>query len=393
MNSVFFMHKKIIALKVLALALCLFSWTGFAQEKDSLSVSNLNSNPLFLQDAVRKIYAENKNAIVKVFAAKEAKDASSYLLVGSGFFVGKEGHIITNATVTYGASKLWIEHEGIPYSAELVGLDPITNLSVIKAKGDFKSKDIPIVNIAGKNIEVVTAQMLVTISSEMGQSPSPAFGLVTGHNIRFGEKILPTVYIRTNIPLFGGSCGGAVFSIDGNFVGMTVANIPELGGSFVLPAKAAKRVFDDIILCGEPVYGWFGLRTQELSDSVNGTRVVVDMVLEKGPAKKAGFEIDDIVREVNLSKIKNDIDLRNATFFIRPGEKAHFKVERKGEIINLELLVERMLSDVVNSQMGALELSQSSMQVPMKNSNVNIFKNSENVERNSDQDGSVDNFK
>ena len=377
----FYTYKKFVAIKVLCFALYLFSWTVFAQEKDSASATLANSNPLLLQDSVKKIYSENKNAIVKVFASKEGKDSTSYLLVGSGFFVSKEGHIMTNATVTYAARNLWVEHDGVPYSADLVGLDPITNLSVVKAKGDFKSKDLPIVNISGNNNEVETAQMLVSISSEMGQTPSAAFGLVTGHNIRFGEKILPTVYIRTNIPVFGGSSGGAVFSIDGVFIGMTVANLPELGGSFVLPAKAAKRVFDDIILCGEPVYGWFGLRTQELSDNVNGTRVVVDMVMEKGPAKKAGFEVNDIVREVNSSKIRNDVDLRKATFFIRPGEIANFKVERKGEIVNLEILVERMISDVIKSQMGALEQSQNEMKLPVESANMNVFKEDENPEQ------------
>lgn len=70
---------------------------------------------------------------------------------------------------------------------------------------------------------------------------------------------------------------------------MIVASLPEIGGSFILPARAAAKIRDDIMICGEPIYSWFGLLAKDVPDPANGTKVVVEFVAENAPAKKGGI--------------------------------------------------------------------------------------------------------
>lgn len=321
--------------------------------------------PALLQRQLHSLFAENKKSVVKVYAQKQiiSKDAAGHearakiLDVGSGFIASKTGAIMTSAFVTRGAQKLWVEYDGKLLDAESVGFDPLTTVSIIKISGNFKSADLPVV-VIDKNAEPVEpATLLVAISHEMGLPAAPRMGLAAGQNIEFGGRFLPTVYVRTNIPAPRGSTGGAVFSLDGKFAGMIVASIPEVGGSFILPARAAAKIRDDIMICGEPIYSWFGMLAKDVPDPAEGSKVVVDFVAENAPAKKAGFRAGDEIVEINSAKVSNNTQLRQHTFFIRPKETAVFKVRRGSETVKLELITERMSGDVVKAAQSAPTLA------------------------------------
>ncbi len=320
-----------------------------AQQADSPSADSV-------QDRLYSVFEMSKASVVKVYAQKTVvvKDENgadknlATLDVGSGFIVGKDGIVMTSAYVTHRAEKIWIEWRGILLDAKNVGLDPLTTVSIVKIAGDFKSRDASIVTIDGTSPLPKVGTMLVGVSYEMGLPPSPRLGLSAGHNIEFGGTFLPTIYVRSTLLSPRGSTGGAVFDLNGKFVGMTIASIPEIGGSFILPAKAAAKIRDDILLCGEPVYSWFGLRAED-ADASNGTKVVVSLVAENAPAKKGGFKIGDEIVEINSKRVRNNTELRDSTFFIRPGEIAQFKIKRGGKCMKLEVLAERMSPDIIKT--------------------------------------------
>jgi predicted metalloprotease with PDZ domain len=106
---------------------------------------------------------------------------------------------------------------------------------------------------------------------------------------------------------------------------------------------------------------------KDVRDPANGAKVVVEFVAENAPAKKAGFMVGDEIVEINSRKVSDNTQLREQTFFIRPSETAVFKVRRNGKIVSLELVTERMASDIVKAaeanvapshQTGAAEAAQ-----------------------------------
>ncbi len=320
------------------------------------AMANIAPEQVAIQKNLQETFEENRKCIVKVYAQKKLfikdekgnKIENPTLDVGSGFLISKDGIVATSAYITHNAEKLWIEWCGKLFNATLKGFDPLTTLSIAKIEGDFKKLNAPFVNLDSSDNLPAISTMLLGISNELGLPPSPRLGLVSGHNIEFGGALLPTVYLRTTIKAPRGSAGGAVFDLSGKFIGMLIASIPEADASFILPAKAATKIKDDILLCGEPVYSWFGLQAED-TEGENGTMVVVKLVAENAPAKKAGFKKGDIILEINSQKVVNNTQLRNVTFFVRPKETAVFKIKRASEIIKLEVLAERMTPDFVHA--------------------------------------------
>ncbi len=349
----FFRSAKAYVAALAALFACACITCAEASESAQRGVVASADGAGAVQDRICRVFEENKNSVVKVFAQKERDFGGDIgvkmkLDVGSGVLVSKDGHVMTSAFVVYGSKKIWVEWRGILLAAKLAGVDPLTTTAIIKIDGDFKSKNPAIVHMNTSGDLAPVGSLLVSISYEMGLPAAPRFGLASGYNIEFGGAFLPTVYMRTTIPSYNGGTGGAVFDLDGNFAGLTIASLPEIGGSFLLPAKAAARIRDDIILCGEPVYSWFGLRAED-RDFENGTKVVVNLVAENGPAKKAGFMPGDIILEVCGKPVENNTQMRALTFFVRPGEVAKFKVLRGDKTLRLDIVAGKMDSEIIKS--------------------------------------------
>lgn len=270
-------------------------------------------------------------------------DGRPTLLVGSGFFITRDGHVMTNANVTYMADRIWVEHRGIPYAAELIGGDPFSNISIVRLL--TRPENIRFIHLGNQDEMPTIASLVLAITCELGMEPRPSFGMVTGRNTSYGERILPTVYLRTDIPSDGGEGGSPVFDMSGNFIGVMVASLPEIRSSFVLPARAARRVRDDILFSGEVTYGWFGLQTRELADLEHGTRVVIEKVFPASPAAGSGLRPGDVLLRVGDNMIRNDDDLRMATFFIRANQDITVRVRRDETEYELPMRVGKRVTD------------------------------------------------
>ncbi len=328
------------------------------------SLTTFLSATVFADSVQEKLYAvcdSAKGAIVKVYAQKkiELKDAKgkSQLLetldVGTGFIISKDGIVMTSAYVTHGANKVWIELSGLPVDADIKGSDPLTTISIVKIKGKFDASNINVISMNSAASLPKIGTLLVSMSCEMGLPMSLRLGLAAGHNIDFGGNFLPAVYLRATMPAPRGATGGAVFDINGKFVGVTIASLPEMTGSFVLPARIAAKIRDDILNCGAPVYSWFGLRAED-SISPNGTKIIVNLVAENSPAKRGGFKLGDEIIGINSQKVSNNAELRDATFFVRPTERAIFKVKRNEKILNIEVVAEMMSPEIIGAAVSNL---------------------------------------
>ena len=71
---------------------------------------------------------------------------------------------------------------------------------------------------------------------------APTWGLLQSHEDSFGKRLFPTKMIRTSLALGPGEVGAPVFDLNGRFIGITHAALPDLKSSFLLPAKACKRI-------------------------------------------------------------------------------------------------------------------------------------------------------
>ena len=290
-----------------------------------------------LQDRIISVFENKSKAVAKIFATCEGEEGAA-LYIGTGFFISCEGLLMTNAQVTDKASRVWIEHDGIIFQARILGQDAASNLSILALQN--LPKEFSYVQIGDATELSPVGTLLLGITCELGLDPGPSLGMITGWNTNYGDHMFPTVYLRSDMPCDGGEGGSPVFDLNGRFVGMMVAALPEIRSSFLIPALALQRLRDDILFDGKVTYGWFGLQTREISDQVNGTRVVVEEVKAGSPAEIAGLQPGDILKKVGDYPIGNDINLRWATFFIRPGQFVNVQIKREGEEHRFSLKVE-----------------------------------------------------
>ena len=89
---------------------------------------------LGLESRIQTIFSDKSNSAVRVKAsgvAKAGEKIKRILKMGSGFFVSKEGHVLTTGLLP-NADRVWIEYNDSYLLAEEVGHDPMCNLSLLK---------------------------------------------------------------------------------------------------------------------------------------------------------------------------------------------------------------------------------------------------------------------
>jgi len=110
-------------------------------------------------------------------------------------------------------------------------------------------------------------------------------------------------------------------------VGVTVAVIPELGATYVLPARALSWVRETMTPNGRN-YGYFGFNVDEEHTAADGVRLVVKTVDEKGPAAASGLRVGDNIIQASRKMATTIADIRDAAFYTKPGQYLDLKIRR-----------------------------------------------------------------
>ncbi|MEC8420918.1 MAG: S1C family serine protease [Verrucomicrobiota bacterium] len=312
---------------------------------------------LSLESRIRTIFGEKSQSVVRVKATQVSKigdKIKKHLKIGSGFFVSKEGHILTTGLLPK-ADRIWIEYKASYLLADEVGHDPMCNLSLLKLVEVPADIDYIRVNDSSKNLNV--GSFLVGITCALEFEVGPTWGLLQSHEYSFGKRLFPTKMMRTSLALGPGEVGAPVFDLNGRFVGITHAALPDLKSSFLLPAKACQRIRDDLLLSGEVEYGWFGITTTLKINESNSFDVVINGFVENSPAKKSNLKIGDILLKVGNQLIQNQGDLANVSFFSEPKTILEFTIKRDGKELVVPISVStRPQSEKTLAQVNSIKI-------------------------------------
>ncbi|WP_232111249.1 S1C family serine protease [Nocardia wallacei] len=255
---------------------------------------------------------------------------------GSGVVLSSDGMILTNNHVASGAgpnAKIEVQFsDGSVTGATVVGLDPVSDLAVIKAD---KTGLTPIELGSSQNLQV--GQSVVAIGSPLGLAGTVTTGIVSALNRPVSasgeggaEPASVISAIQTDAPINPGNSGGALVDMNGNLIGINTA-IATLGSSeltgqqsgsiglgFAIPVDQARRVADQLIKTGRATYAQVGI-TVSRADDMNGARV--QDVTPDGPAAKAGIPPGTVVTRVDDQVIDSGNALVAAIRSHQPGDK------------------------------------------------------------------------
>ncbi len=315
-------------------------WIFFLLAWGAFQASASQADALALQQRLIEVFEENRDAVVRVKAAYRSPDdaegtAQVTLRVGTGFFVSREGHVLVSASRAAGADRIWIEYDGDSYAAEPIGHDRLTNISVLKVVDP--PEEFSIISIDTNAPRPPLGAIAVAIACPLDFEPSPSMGMITGMDKKLGSKIFPTEYIRTSISVDAGQGGCPVLDINGRFVGMSVAAIPELGGSYILPPDALARVRDDLMFSGHIIHSWMGFEVGERLNTDDTHAVYLSKVVEGAPADEAGLAEGDHLVSIGGRPIETIPDVQGAIFFTRPNQFTPVQVRRDDEIVEVSI--------------------------------------------------------
>lgn len=137
---------------------------------------------------------------------------------GSGFFITRDGYLITNYHVVKGANKVKIKNSSGIYPAEIVRTDPDDDLALLKVSGQFKS--LPISKGGAQLGEAVFTIGFPDIILQ-GIQPKYTDGKISS---LAGIRDDPMDY-QISVPVQPGNSGGPLVDMTGKVVGIVEAKL------------------------------------------------------------------------------------------------------------------------------------------------------------------------
>ncbi|HVE93033.1 MAG TPA: trypsin-like peptidase domain-containing protein [Actinomycetota bacterium] len=263
---------------------------------------------------------------------------------GSGVIIRTDGHIITNAHVVEGAERVEVTlASGRSLEARVVGVDPDTDVAVIKVEG----RELPAITI-GDAEQLRVGELAVAIGSPLGLEQSVTAGIISAlGRTTEGPSGRPLVdMIQTDAAVTQGNSGGALLNSQGALIGInsSIAASPQVGAegiAFAIPVYVAKRVADEIITSGRATHPWLGISGSSADREVAKQfgieeGAVIQEVVQSGPAAQSGIRQGDIVVRFQGKSVKSMDALRVAINKGRVGDKVSIELVRDGKKQSVE---------------------------------------------------------
>ncbi|GIV56070.1 MAG: hypothetical protein KatS3mg040_0838 [Candidatus Kapaibacterium sp.] len=287
--------------------------------------------------------------------------------LGSGFLISPDGYIVTNDHVAGRATKIIVTTVGgKKYDAEIIGSDPVTDVALLKIKGE----NFPYLRL-GNSDDVAVGEWAIAFGNPFGlfdrnAKPTVTLGVVSNVGVNLVEpaQYVPNgkrIYrgmIQTDAAISSGNSGGPLVNAEGNVIGVNTIifstatsyqGAGSIGIGFAIPINRVKRIVS-LLREGKQLDRNFytGLTVDFLNDNyrrisktTQDEGIIVTQVLRGSPAEKAGIEPYDVIVEIDGMPIHSRDDLDVAINDGVVGQRLQITVERDGKRLTKSLVLER----------------------------------------------------
>ena len=289
---------------------------------------------------------------------EEAEEQYVQVGSGTGFVISDTGLILTNRhVISEKDTRISIvTREGDVYEVEVLGVDPVNDLALIKT---IEEVNLPAIEI-GDSDTIQIGQTVLAIGNSLGEfNNTVTRGVISGVNRRVvastgrgGVETLESV-IQTDAAINPGNSGGPLLNLSGQVIGVNTAVSREgqLIG-FAIPINDALRLIDNIEKYGRVIRPYLGVRYILLDPRIaKGNNLTVDYgalllrgnsiedlaVIPGGPADLAGLEENDIILEVNGDPINLNNSLIRVLADYGPGDTVTLTVFKDGAEVEISV--------------------------------------------------------
>lgn len=264
--------------------------------------------------------------------------------IGSGFVIGKDGYILTNEHVVYGAADDRVSvtfADGNPLPAQVVGRDAESDIAVVRVT---KTGLSPV--FIGNSDSVAVGDGAFAVGTPLALPGTVTMGIVSAMDRTIeardaGGASRYYAAIQTDAAVNRGSSGGPLFDLSGRVIGVNavikslVANGNEAGNigiAFAIPINQAMRVAGDLIDTGRARRTVVGAEVDTYDGPGGGVRIT--SVDAAGPAAAAGLRSGDVVTRIDSHLVEEPHDLIAMVRRYQPGKTVTIVYRRGGTTQN-----------------------------------------------------------
>jgi serine protease Do len=248
--------------------------------------------------------------------------------VGSGVAMAAN-EVLTTASVVQNAEQLTVlTDNGLQSRAELVGVDPIYNLALLRVSDVL----LPPARLAREDSPQV-GDWVITLGTSYRIQPTQSVG-----NIAYVLAEPRFTRLQLTNAAYPGNSGGAAVNSRGELIGIVQGELgqgsyaersdqPRPGGmTFVLSLGNVRHVYESLRRDGHLVYGYMGVSTSGATIealSERGARVPIGALVEAvepgSPAARAGLVKGDLIVAFEGERVEYSEQLARWVAATRPG--------------------------------------------------------------------------
>jgi S1-C subfamily serine protease len=285
-------------------------------------------------------------AVVRVETGPKVKTLRERGGLGSGIVISPDGLVLTNSHVVGASKEIRLrDMEGIVTDARVLGVDPDTDLALLRADG---ARDLPYASL-GNSKSLRRGQLVVAIGNPLGFESTVTAGVVSalGRSIRSVSGRTIEDVIQTDAALNPGNSGGPLVSTRAEVIGINTAVIAGAQGiCFAVASNTAQFVLSEIIRHGYVRRAYVGVAGQTapiprrhavLAGIDNTMGALLAQIEPDGPAAKAGLLPGDVVIKLDGIGIHGVDDLIRALDRDRIGRTLEMEVLRLGRLRAIDI--------------------------------------------------------
>ena len=287
-----------------------------------------------LPPELRRFFEQHGRAAPQPAQPREPSRAS-----GSGFFISRDGYIVTNNHVVENAATITVHtDDDRELKGRLIGRDPATDLAVIKVEG----ANFPFVSFEDRAKPRV-GDWVIAVGNPFNLGGTATAGIVSAlarPNVSGSSYV---DYMQIDAPINRGNSGGPSFDLSGRVVGVNSAIFSPSGGSvgigFDIPADVAQAVSRDLIAGGKVVRGYIGASVQQITPEIAESMglksrrgALVASLTPGGPASRGGLQTGDLVTRIDGREVLSNADLTRQVGLVRVGQDIRLSVLRDGRV-------------------------------------------------------------
>ncbi|MEQ1792888.1 MAG: trypsin-like peptidase domain-containing protein [Nitrospira sp.] len=215
---------------------------------------------------------------------------------GSGFVWSKQGYIVTNFHVIYGADAIKVTlADRSEHQAKIVGADPDHDLAVLQIK---VSETLLEPLAVGASHDLRVGQKVLAIGNPFGLDHTLTTGVVSalGRTIKSMTNRTIEGVVQTDAAINPGNSGGPLLDSSGRLIGVNTQIVSPSGAyagiGFAVPVDTVNRIVPELIKHGKLIRPGLGvsLVPDAMANRWGIKGLIIGKVSRGGPADAAGLK-------------------------------------------------------------------------------------------------------